>query len=201
MAKKKRKKSGGSSGEVVTLDFRKEAEGGGGGVRVPENDYAAKIVKAKFERSSEKDTPGIIVTLKITEGKHSGKKIVDRLWITEKSYWRIRELLESIGVTVPKSVVKLPLKKLIGKELGITVVDDDPYKGKIRSTIAGYIDLETLNEADEDEDDEEDDIDDEDEEDSDDDDEDDDDEDDEDDDDDDDDDEDEDLDELDLDDL
>lgn len=207
MAKKKRsKKSKGSKADVVRIDFNKEVEGGGGGIRVPENDYAVKLVSAKNIRASEKDTPGILIKCKITDGKHKGKAITDRLWITPKSLWRIRALLEAIGVSVPKSAVNIPLKKLIGKELGITVVDDDPYKGKIKSTIADFIDLETLNEADDDED-EDDDIDDEDDEDVDDDDEDDDDEDDDDEDEDDDDDDDEDeddddeLDELDLSDL
>jgi hypothetical protein len=153
--KKRRRKSGGSSrgkGEIVRIDFRKEEEGGGGGIRLPENDYAAKILKAKKVRSSEKDTPGIAVTFQLTEGKYKGKKITDRLWITPKSLWRIRALLEALGVTVPKKAVDLPLGKITGKELGITLTDDDPYQGRIRSRVSDFVDLETLGEDDEDED-------------------------------------------------
>lgn len=207
MAKKRRKKSSSSKGksDVLRIDFRKEEEGGGGGIRVPENDYAVKLVAVKKIRSSEKDTPGILIKCKITDGKHKGKTIPDRLWITPKSLWRIRSLLEAIGVTVPKKAVDIPLKKLLGKEFGITVVDDDPYKGRIKSTIADFIDLETLNEDDDEDDDDIDDDDLEDDEDDDDDDvddeDDDDDDDEEEDDDDEDDDDDDDLDELDLDDL
>jgi hypothetical protein len=152
----KKKKSSSSGKDVLRIDFRKEEEGGGGGIRIPENDYAAKIVGAKKIRSSEKDTPGILIKCKVTSGKQKGKVLPDRLWITPKSLWRIRSLLEAIGVTVPKSVVNVPLKKLLNKELGITVVDDDPYQGRIKSKIADFIDLETLNEDNDDEDDDDD---------------------------------------------
>ena len=159
--KTKKRRSKGSNSDVVTIDFRKEVDGGGAGVRLPENDYAVKIVKAKFGRSAEKDTPGITVTFKITEGKYKGKKITDSLWITPRSLWRVRSLLESLGVEVPKSILKLPLKPLVGKELGITVTDDEPYQGRIKSRVSDFIDLETLNdevedEEEEDEDEEED---------------------------------------------
>lgn len=161
MAKKRKKKSGsGGSAEVIRIDFGKEVEGGGGGVRLPESDYKAKIIKIKKIRSEEKDTPGIAVTMKITEGKFEGKKLTDRLWITPKSLWRVRALLEALGISVPKKAVNLPTKKLVGKEVGITVIDDDPYKGRIKSKIGDFIDLETLadlyDEDDEDEDDEDD---------------------------------------------
>lgn len=152
---KKRRKTSSNNSDVVTIDFRREVEGGGAGVRIPENDYAAKIVKAKFERSAEKDTPGIRITFKITEGKYSGKKVPDSLWITPRSLWRIRSLLEALGVEVPKSILKLPLKPLVGKDLGITVTDDEPYNGRIKSRVSDFLDLETLNDEVEDEEEEE----------------------------------------------
>lgn len=153
---KKRRKSGGSA-DVISVDFSKEVEGGGGGIRLPENDYKIKIIKVKKIRSSEKDTPGIAVTVKVAEGKFEGKKLTDRLWLTPKSLWRVRSLLESLGLSVPKKVVNIPTKGLVGKELGATVIDDDPYNGRIKSKIGDFIDLETLADLDDDEDDEDDD--------------------------------------------
>ena len=140
------------SGDTIRLDFSKEVEGGGGGIRLPENDYKGKIVKIKKIRASEKDTPGLAVTIKITEGKFSGKKITDRLWITPKSLWRVRSMLEALGVSVPKKAINLPTKKLIGKELGVTIIDDEPYQGRIKSKIGDFIDLETLSDLYDDED-------------------------------------------------
>lgn len=145
------------SSDTIRLDFGKEVEGGGGGIRLPENDYKGKILKIKKIRASEKDTPGLAVTIKITDGKFSGKKITDRLWITPKSLWRIRSMLEALGLTVPKKAINLPTKKLIGKELGITVIDDEPYQGRIKSKIGDFVDLETLADLYDDEDEDEDD--------------------------------------------
>lgn len=145
------KKSKGSSG-TLRIDFSKEVEGGGGGVRIPENDYKGQIVKIKKIRSSEKDTPGLAVTVKVTEGKFKGKKLTDRLWITPKSLWRVRSLLEALGLSVPKKVVNIPIKKIIGKEVGMTVIDDEPYNGRIKSKIGDFVDLETLADLDDEDD-------------------------------------------------
>jgi len=152
---KKRK----GSADTIRLDFSKEVEGGGGGIRLPENDYKGQIVKIKKIRSSEKDTPGLAVTIKITEGKFKGKKLTDRLWITPKSLWRVRSMLEALGISVPKKVVNLPIKKIIGKELGLTVIDDEPYNGRIKSKIGDFVDLETLADLYDDEDEDDDDFD------------------------------------------
>jgi hypothetical protein len=136
--------------DIVRIDFSKEEGGGGGNKRYKEGDYRAKIVKIKHGQSSEKHTPGIFVGFKIIDGpdpKAKGNNINDRLWLTPKSLYRIRNLLEAIGLKVPKSMVSIPLTKLIGKEVGITLVDDE-YQDKKRSEVADYIDLETLAEAD-----------------------------------------------------
>lgn len=154
MAKKRK-----GSADTIRLDFSKEVEGGGGGIRLPENDYKGQIVKIKKIRSSEKDTPGLAVTIKITEGKFKGKKLTDRLWITPKSLWRVRSMLEALGISVPKKVVNLPIKKIIGKELGLTVIDDEPYNGRIKSKIGDFVDLETLADLYDDEDEDDDDFD------------------------------------------
>jgi hypothetical protein len=160
LAKKRRSSKSSGSADVFNIDFSKEVEGGGGGVRVPENDYKLKILKLKKIRASEKDTPGIAVTVKIVEGKFAGKKLTDRLWITPKSLWRLRSLLEALGMEVPKKALKLPAKKIVGKEVGATIIDDDPYNGRIKSKIGDWIDLETLADLDdEDEDEDEDDLD------------------------------------------
>lgn len=193
------KASSSRTSDVIKVDFRKEEGGGGGGARVKEGDYRVKIVAMKHGRSSDKDTPYIQVDLKIMDdGKYKSKVISDRLYMTPKSLFRVRSLLEALGLTVPKKVVAIPVKKLIGKELGVTAVDDE-YEGRIRSRVGDFIDLETLEDMDDDDDldDEDEDLDEDDDEDE----EDDEDEDDDDDDEEDEDDDDEDLEDLDLDDI
>lgn len=168
MATRKRKVSGKGDGAVIVDFGDTESRGGAKGSRsahVPEGDYAVKVTGAKLDKSSEKDTPGIFVTYVITDPKkYKGKTLRDRLWLSDKALWRIRQTWEALGVQVPSKKVKLDPKKIIGKTCAVTV-EDDEYEGKIRSNIVDtfllseYKDLQANadedEELDEDEDEEE----------------------------------------------
>lgn len=150
----------------VTIPMDKEDDSGGGSrFRVPEGDYPVKITGAKFTRSSKKQTPGLEVHYVITEGKHKGKKFDDTCWFSPKALWRVRALLEAVGISVPSKAFKLDVTKLKGKELGVTLTDDESSyekdgqtKTSIRSQIAEFLDSDTLSSGrieDEEDDDEE----------------------------------------------
>jgi hypothetical protein len=155
------------SGDAVVVDFSDtESRGGKKGGRsahLPEGDYTAKVREAEFGHSSEKETPGIMMTWLIT-GPNSakGKTIRDSLWLSDKALWRVRQTLEALGLQVPSKKVKVNPKSMVGKEAAITV-EDEEYEGKVRSRIvdcfslAEYEQLEEssddeLDEADDDED-------------------------------------------------
>lgn len=186
MATKKKKK--GTKGASITAEFgHKDAKGsGGGGVRIPEGDYLAKIIKAE-QKEAKTGSQMIVWTFKILEGKYKGKKIKDNSVLVPKALFRLRNLLEALGVKVPEKTVKINFAKYVGEEIGLTIVDGEEYKNKIRSEVGDFIPADSVDADDDDEDDEDEDDEDLDE--------------DEDDDDDDEDDEDEDLDEVDLEDL
>jgi hypothetical protein len=155
-----KKKQAGSDEIIIPWD--KEEDSGGGGIRVKEGDYKVKIVGAKHKKSSEKETPYIELKLKLMEGKKKGKIITERVFVTPKSVGRVRMLLKACGVRPPKKgskATKLNLKKLIGKVIGVSIEDDEEYKGTIRSRVAfeGFMTLDDLKGADEDDDEDEDD--------------------------------------------
>jgi hypothetical protein len=183
MAKRKKGAKRGSE-DVVVIDFSQMEESEGGGKRYKEGDYVGKILSAKRDVSSEKGSPCIKIVLQFLDGRYKGKKITERLWLSNKALPRIADLLEILGVKVPKREVGIPLKKLVGKEIGFSL-EDEEYDDKMRSRVSwDFLDPDDVREDDdEDEDDDDDDeldLDDEDEDDEDDDDDDDDDEDDED---------------------
>jgi hypothetical protein len=156
---KKKKSTGGSKsgGRIVTVDFGDTESRGGKkserGTHVPPGDYAVKVVKTQLGKSSEKESPGIFVTYQITAPKkYKGKKLVDRLWLTKKALWRVRQTWEACGVKVPSKKVKLDPKKIIGKTCAVSV-DDDEYEGKIRSNIVDTFLLSDYEEIQADEDD------------------------------------------------
>jgi hypothetical protein len=166
---KRTKKSKGSTPDKYQVDFSKEQGGGGGGVHVKEGDYVAKIVKIEAtetgDSSKNPGTPMLVFDYQLVKNAASGKKVSasgtirDRIVIQPNTLWRLRKLLEAIGKTVPKKTVNLSLKKYVGETFILTVVDGEPYKGKVKSEPADYLSEEEYEEEpddDEDEDEDED---------------------------------------------
>ena len=142
-----------AKGQIV-VDFSK-ANSTGGRIRLPEGDYKVKVRKVSHD-TSKNGNPMLIWDFEIIEGKHRGKVLHERTMLMENSYWRLKQLLEAMGITVPSKRVALDLARYPGKELGVTVVDDEPYEGRINSKISDYVDIDVVGEEDEDEDVEED---------------------------------------------
>jgi hypothetical protein len=133
----------------VKIAWDKE-EAGGGRFRFKEADYHVRIAKAEYGRSKERDTPYIEFTFKFKDGRYKGEKITESLYLTAKSLRRLRTLCEVVGIKVPKKAARLDLTKFRGKELGITLEDDEykNNKGKKvkRSRVAfdGFMTVEDL---------------------------------------------------------
>jgi hypothetical protein len=166
----RRSKSSSKGSGTIKIDMR-EAKSGGGRVRLPEGDYKVKITKVSKGMTKDGDKSKIIVTYEILEGvsdKVKGKSLTDHMVITPKSAYRVGQLLDACGVKWSAKVIELPLDKLKGKTLGITVHDGDPYNNRVTSEIGDWLDEDTIDGIleggpDEEEDDDEDDDDDDDE--------------------------------------
>jgi hypothetical protein len=102
-----------------------------------EGDYLVKIKAATYGKSGQKQTKQIVVQHIFTGEKYKGKPIYDRHNLLPQSLWTLRNLLEAVGMKIPKGRFNLDLKKLIGKELAITVSDDE-YDGKISSRVTDW---------------------------------------------------------------
>ncbi len=158
---KSKKSSKGSKEVVSTLDLSKVKTGGGGKrLRVPEGDYKVKIIGVKKGVSEQKQTPFVQLDMEILEPKkYKGKKFNDRLYMTPKALWRVRSVLEAMGVSIPKKKMKIVWKSYIGNTLGVTFEDDiyeneDTGKSIVSSRVSDFVDLETLGDPEEEEDDE-----------------------------------------------
>jgi hypothetical protein len=140
------------------VDFT-NTDSNSGRVRIPEGDYKARVGTVKHE-TSKAGNPMLVWEFEITDGKFKGKKLIDRTVLQDNSLWKLKQLLEAMGIQVPNKRVALDLARYPGMGLGITVVDD-PYEGRVSSKVSDYVNIAVL---DEDEDEEEDDDEDEDEE-------------------------------------
>ena len=156
MAKSRSAARSGSSksSKSYTIDFSKDTSEGGR-KRFPEGDYRVKFVKHTTGESKDKGTPFVQVALEVTEGKFKGQTHRERIYITDESLWRPRSFLEAMGVTVPKKKINITWPKYYGKELGITLGDNE-YNGRISSQVQDFIDLDTLAGSDVDDDEDED---------------------------------------------
>lgn len=154
----------------VKVDFsdvesRGGKKGSGGRKHYPPSDYHVKCVSAKLGKSGDKETPRVEVTYKIMNGKHKGGQLRDDLYLTPKSLWRLRQTMEAMGIKIPNKSVNIDVDMLKGKELAVTL-DDDEYNDTVYSKVVDAFTLtefesdddeDDVDEVDDDEDDEDDD--------------------------------------------
>lgn len=140
------------------LDFSNVKEQGNFNPRnVPEGDYLAKVT-AVDEGESKSGTDQWIFTFEV-EGVRSGKYPY-YCGLVENQLWKIRNLFTAAGITVPKKKVGVDPNKLVGKVVGVELVDDE-YEGRMKSVINAIFDKSEVGESDfvaDEEDDEEDDV-------------------------------------------
>lgn len=146
---------------VVKLDFRKTERGRKGGYRYPEQEYKMKITKATLDKNQNTGNRQLVLDLEIVEpAKYAGKPFRDYLTLTEKAMFRVGWLLDACGIRWKQAIEEIPLKKFVGKIIGVQLYDDD-YGKTVKSKVAEYYTEEEVDEflnedADEDEDEDED---------------------------------------------
>lgn len=111
-------------------------------VRVPEGDYTAKLVKIQKTNAKTGDkNPMLVVDFEFTSGGKGvqGQRIRDRHILIKDSLWTLRNMLEAMGLKVPNGKMNIKEGQLVGRTVGLTVIDGDEYKGKIKSEVGDYI--------------------------------------------------------------
>lgn len=126
-----------------TLDFTNVKDRGQyNPKRKPAGDYRAKIVGVT-ERESSKGNPMWEYAVKLTSDESA--VYPERCVLIESSLWRLRNLLQACGMAVPKKKVTVDPSKIVGREIGVTL-EDDEYEGKEKSTISAVFKASELTE-------------------------------------------------------
>lgn len=112
---------------------------------MPEGDYRMKIESVADEKSKD-GNPMWVYTISLVSNPRATYGYYC-LTNNEKQLWKIRNLFVAAGVAVPKKRVKVNPDKLVGMEIGASLVDDE-YEGKMKSTIDGVFPVSELVEAD-----------------------------------------------------
>jgi hypothetical protein len=122
------------SEEVLELDLTDYKDKFG--AYVPPGEYLIRVDDAEVDRNGE--NPCLIVYSTITEGEFAGMNLVDRLYITANSMFRIVGALQALGFKTPRGRLQIPLRELPGRSVKVAV-EDNTYKGRTRAQIASYI--------------------------------------------------------------
>jgi len=149
------------------IDFSKEERGGQ--FHTKPGKYKVKILKAVPTKAST-GTACLEMTMIFLDGKNKKKKMVERMYLTEKTFFRARNLLEACGKDVPdKGKFRLPaVAKAVTGQIIYVDLDDEvdesgqyPVKSRVRMR-GGFLSVENVEEDVDDDDEDTDDDDDED---------------------------------------
>lgn len=143
MAKDKAK-----SAKAVQLDFTNVKDGGSFNKKhYPPGDYKGRITKVVD--TQKKDDSSVKMWLFTIEVK-SGKYPYYCTYTAENQLWKIRNLFIAAGVNIPKKRMAIDPNTIVGREIGVTL-EDDEYDGKLQSSIASTFPTSELEDTEDDE--------------------------------------------------
>lgn len=108
------------------------------GARVDPGRYRVRVDDAEMDKSKA-GNPMVNLWLTIQDGEFDGMTLTDRLVLSERSLFRVVGFMQAIGMPTPKKRLKLSTEKFVGRILDVDVEDGDPYNGRIKSEVRGYI--------------------------------------------------------------
>lgn len=118
--------------------------------RVKAGDYRMKIVNVE-EGKSRKDNLQWVFTLELAENKRATYPYYCAL--DGDALFKLRNLMLAAGLKAPKKRLAVDPNKLIGKEIGASL-EDDEFEGRLKSKVEAVFPVSELNEAEDEDDDE-----------------------------------------------
>jgi hypothetical protein len=126
---------------VITVDFSDVKESSGINPKnQPEGDYLARIVKAEMTKTKEGQPMALIC---FQDANLRSAVYPYYCTFQANMLWKIRNAFIAAGVPVPKGKGKIDIAKLVNKEVGITL-EDDEYDGKPKSVISAVFHKDEL---------------------------------------------------------
>lgn len=122
--------------------------------RCSEGQHTAKIVEVQ-ENTTQAGDDMLTMVFEVIKGDSKGAKVFDNFVLTDKALWKLKQLLQVVGVKCDGKIA-LDLDKLVGKVCDIAVFHEE-YNGKLKAKIDEYIALKRASDDEDEDDDEEDD--------------------------------------------
>jgi hypothetical protein len=108
------------------------------GSRVIPGRYTVVVDDAESD-TARSGNPMVNLWLRVQGGDFDGATIVDRLVMTEKSLFRVVGFMQAVGLPTPRKRLKINVRAFVGRTLDIDVVDGEPYNGRVKSEVSGYM--------------------------------------------------------------
>lgn len=135
------------------------------GTRVPEGRYRVAVEDVEEGKAKSSGNTMINVWFRVVGGEQDGATIIDRFPITDNALFRLVDFMQALGIPTPKKRLQIDINKWLGKQVDVDVEDGEPYNGRVRSEVRGFMrpakaaKAEAADDLDLDDEDEEDDVD------------------------------------------
>ena len=107
-----------------------------GGRKVPEGEYIVEVTSFE-EKESSNGNPGLSWKWKVVEGDYKGATIWDNTSLLPQALWRLKNLLDCLGIDT-SGEVNLVAKEILGKR-ALVEISIETYQGKERSRITQFL--------------------------------------------------------------
>ena len=118
--------------KAVNVDFSGVKDGGA--IRVAPGDYAVKVKSSKITESKS-GKPMIVWTFTGLNGALKGQELRHITSLQPQALFNLRNLLLAMKVNVAHGKMKVVPQAYVGKVLGVTLADGEPYQGKVKSEV------------------------------------------------------------------
>jgi hypothetical protein len=108
-----------------------------GGRAVPDGEYLLEVSSIEEKESSEGNAY-LAWKWKVADGAYKGATIYDNTSLKSTALWRLKTLLECLGVDVTNGKMALNFKDYIGKTC-LVMVANETYQGKQKPRIGEFL--------------------------------------------------------------
>ena len=109
-----------------------------GGFDVPDGAYALAVAVVTQKKGQDTGQPYLSWEFKVDDGKYKGRKIWDNTSLQPQALWKLRSLLECMGMAIEDGEFELDLSDFAGQIVGAEIANEK-YQGKNKPRVVGYM--------------------------------------------------------------
>ena len=117
--------------------------------RMSEGIHRVKVASCE-DKTTQAGDDMIMIAFEAVNGPDKGTKVFDNFVLTDKALWKLKQLLQALGVKCDGKIV-LDTDKLIGKQCEAEVFHEE-YNGQLRARVNEYMKIKTTSEDEDEED-------------------------------------------------